>query len=239
MIGGEFPSHIQPTAFEQRGLAERVRADAILSGLPASTRCAGAPAPLTAPAWQDVEAGLRWTLETVGPTTIVAIKPDGPTAGMYLDHVTLPDVVPWATTRNNAEWNLYFHVNQPRSGLAKKAAKADIVAIRAAAFLDIDAKGGRNMEEALAAITALPLPPPSVIIASGGGYQPIWLLAAPMPPELEVVARVESLGRRLEPLAGSDHVSHIDRLLRLPFTMNHPNAAKRAAGRGVSFSGLL
>lgn len=241
MDGIPLPDHIQLNRAERRGLAERARTDAILAGRSKPSPSIAEEQRVSAglDARHDVEEGLRWVLENIGPTTIVAITPDDPPKGRYLDQSSFPDVAIWARTANDVGENLYWHVNEPRPGLAKKALKAEIVAIRAVAFLDVDAKDGRTIEQALAAIDALPLPPPSVIIASGGGYQPIWLWDRPIPASPEATARVEALGKRLEQMTGSDAVSNIDRILRLPFTRNYPNAKKRAAGREVSVAGLL
>ena len=235
------PSHIQPKPFELGALAEGARADTFLAG-----RSAFMTAEPTEPdpspsidVRHDVEAGLQWVLDYIGPTTIVAIEPDGPTTARYFDETITPAVTRWAKARNGAGKNLYFHINEPKAGLAKKAAKADIIKIRAVAFLDIDAKDGRSLEQALAAIISSSLPPASAIIASGGGFQPLWLLDVPVPASPNVVARLEALGERLEPMTGSDAVRNIDRILRLPFTKNYPNAKKQAAGRGISVAGLV
>ncbi len=186
----------------------------------------------------DPADGLKFVLDVLGCSTIVAIHPDQPTiVARWLDVKSLADVTGWATERNNAGHNLYFAVNTPITGLAKKPAKAQITALRAI-FADVDAKEGRSLTEALAAIAALPTPP-SVIIASGGGFQPIWMLDAPVPATSEKVAAAEAVGRQIALLAGGDMVQNVDRILRLPFTKNYPDARKRAAGRVVSCSGLV
>ena len=94
------------------------------------------------------------------------------------------------------------------------------------------------MEGCLDAIANLGLPP-SLIIVSGGGYQPIWLLDAPLPAEGENVAQVEGVARRVAALTGGDAVQNADRILRVPFTMNYPNETKRRVGRVPRPSGVL
>ncbi len=241
MTSFTIPKEIQPNNHERRALAERARADAMLgkSFAPALTERTEPSFFSSLEARNDVEAGLNWVLSFIGPTTVVAIKPDGPATAAYLEELTLIKVASWAKSKNGAGANLYFQVNQPQPGLAKKASRSEIIAIRAAAWLDLDAKDGRTMAQALAAIEALPIPPPSVIIASGGGYQPIWLLDRPVPTSLEIVRELGALGKQLEQRTGSDAVSNIDRILRLPFTMNYPNAKKLAGGRQVTIAGLL
>lgn len=221
-----------PNRMEARGFAEGARVGAMLAGSP--------NAPGAGPAIEardDPAAGLTFVLKALGATTIVAIHPDtGMVKARWLDAATLADVAAWAASMSAAGFNLYFTPNLPAPGMERKAAKADMSAVRAV-FADVDAKGGQSLEGARAAVLALP--PPSFIIASGGGFQPVWVLDAPMPATPDVVAAVEAVGRRLAALAGGDPVQNVDRILRLPFTVNYPNATKRAAGRGVSLSGLL
>ena len=63
---------------------------------------------------------------------------------------------------------------------------------------------------------------PSLIILSGGGYQPIWLLDQPEPATTEAVQRAESIARATATLLGGDSIQNVDRILRMPFTMNYP-----------------
>lgn len=113
----------------------------------------------------------------------------------------------------------------------------DIKMLRVAAMADLDAKGGRTLDQLRDAL--LLLPTPSVIIASGGGYQPIWLLPEPIPATPEAIIHSETLSRRIAGLAGGDAVQSVDHILRMPFTLNFPDETKRAAGRTVCASGLL
>jgi hypothetical protein len=185
----------------------------------------------------DPAAGLQFIIENVGASTVVAIHPQtGAIQARWLDIATLPSVAAWAV-KQNVDWNLYFTPNSTTRGLAKKAAKGDIPELRAV-FADVDAKDGRTLEQARAAVLGLPIPP-SFIIASGGGFQPVWLFDQPLQATSEAIAEAEAVGRRLAALANGDPVQNVDRILRLPFTLNHPNAAKRKAGRDVSISGLL
>ena len=94
------------------------------------------------------------------------------------------------------------------------------------------------MEGALATIKALRLKP-SFVIMTGGGYQPLWLLDHPLQATDEVVRRAEAIGKRIAELTSSDPVQNVDRILRLPFTRNYPNARKRAEGRTACNSDVL
>ena len=218
---------------ERLALAEGQRAVAALTGQ---------GSPHTPPAIEvrdDPAAGLAFVLGNVGPATVVAIHPEqNSIAAAWLDRITLDAVAAWATKQSKAGFNLYFTPNLPTMGLARKPAKADTTALRAL-YADVDAKGETSLAAAYAAILALPMPPASFVIATGGGFQPVWLFEAPMLTTPDLVAQAERDGAAVARMAGGDPVQNVDRILRLPFTMNHPNAKKRDAGRVPCPSGLV
>ena len=186
----------------------------------------------------DPKLGLSYVLGVFGSTTLTAIHPDShQISGCYLDENSRASATVWAQDKNQAGYNLYFAANRPKPGLAKKASKQDIHSITAV-YGDIDAKDGRTMEEALSAVLRIQ-PAPSLIIMSGGGYQPIWMLRKPLLVTPENIRRAEGIGRRIAAEAGGDAVQNIDRILRVPFTRNFPDAKKRAAGREVCLSGIV
>ncbi|HKU27859.1 MAG TPA: VapE domain-containing protein, partial [Candidatus Sulfotelmatobacter sp.] len=71
------------------------------------------------------------------------------------------------------------------------------------------------------------VPAPTAIVFSGGGYQALWKLCEPSV-EFD---RVERINMAIASALGGDNCQNVDRLLRLPGTINLPNAKKRAAGR--------
>jgi hypothetical protein len=80
--------------------------------------------------------------------------------------------------------------------------------------------------EALAAILAFPLPP-SILIHSGGGFQPYWLLKEPVGLENGNYAQVEAIMKGLAlGLGGDVGTQDISRILRLPGTFNMKLAGK-------------
>jgi hypothetical protein len=136
--------------------------------------------------------------------------------------------------------------------MAKKAAKADLAAIEYL-FGDLDPKDNESQDDAkaryLAALDAYSLAP-TAIIDSGNGVQPLWRLQDPIklapmrtkqkdgsglkfPPETEAaIADVEDRTKLLMQTLGSvAGTQNIDRILRLPGTINLPNAVKIAKGR--------
>jgi hypothetical protein len=139
--------------------------------------------------------------------------------------------------------NLYFQVNSPRSDLRKKATKGDISTLRAF-HVDLDAPGDADPEKARAELLLPRLnandPVPSVIIDSGCGLQSLWLLDQPIALNgANSIARLEAYNRQLEIDLGADHCHNIDRILRLPGTINLPNARKRVKGRSQYLATLL
>src|SRR5262249_7811187 len=84
-------------------------------------------------------------------------------------------------------------------------------------------------------------PPPTAIIDSGNGLQPLWRLSEPAPGDSEPqIEAGEAHKRAPGPAACAPPGTHnIDRLLRLPGTTNLPNATKRRAGRVACRAQLL
>lgn len=148
----------------------------------------------------------------------------------------------WIAEHASLGMNLYYSVNEPKAHAAhKKLEKGDIGSIRAIIW-DIDLPG-RNGDADLAALrndlnlkfhAALP---PTMLVESGGGYQPIWKLKDKLLLSDDKEQRdaqrlmVEAQGRGVREMFGGDSVHDINRILRLPGTLNVPNASKRARGR--------
>ena len=222
----------QPNALERRAFAEGARTAAMLA-----RQDEHALPPIEAR--DDPNAGLAFVLGASGATPVVPLHPDqGTVKARWLDRNTLQDVAAWAARLSAAGFNLYWTPNLPVAGLLRKPGKADMRALRAL-WADVDAKDGRTMSAAFAAVSALPMPPASFITATGGGFQPVWLFEAEIPATPDTVAQVERHGETLARLCGGDAVQNVDRILRLPFTMNYPNARKREAGRVPCPSGLV
>ncbi|WP_395624257.1 hypothetical protein [Sphingomonas daechungensis] len=168
----------------------------------------------------------------VGPVQFVSMVPrgtgDGPIRAEIFDAVDLPAAVAWVA-RNDAEGRAsYYSLSVVRDGLRKKATKSDIVAARGL-FVDIDPpKDGEAFDKAwhLDRLYGLEVPP-SFIVDSGNGLQPVWLFDQPE----HDLARVEGVNRGLAEKLAGDHCFNIDRILRVPGSLNTPDAKKAAAGR--------
>ncbi|MCP4559183.1 MAG: hypothetical protein GY873_29275 [Bosea sp.] len=127
-------------------------------------------------------------------------------------------VASWITDQTGK--NIYFHVNALRAGAKNKKATKDDVEEVLAFHTDID------NPEAFELLDNFPLRP-TVVVASGGGRQAFWLLREPW----RDLVLAERLNKAIAGLCGGDHCWNTDRLMRVPGTVNVPNAKKRAAGR--------
>ncbi len=202
-----------------------------------------------------------WTEVTGAPhVTLVAIHPDisGLVTARTFARAELDAAKEWVALQQEAGRNCYFQPNETPAGCDHKPSKTEMVAALCR-FADVDpmleefaqveeeerqarlaaqwaSERDRlaRLADFLAADTAFP---PTVIIDSGGGLQPIWAVARE-PLSADVVRRVEDETRALEHALGAKGTHNVDRLLRLPGTLNFPNAAKRKLGRGVSLARL-
>jgi hypothetical protein len=139
----------------------------------------------------------------------------------------------------NGKRNIYFHVNSVTKTLMNKANREQI---RSLDYLhvDIDPRAGEDLAEEQARClglltTNLPkgVPAPTCVIFSGGGYQGFWKLEKPVPIEgdLKKAEDAKLYNLKLEGLFGADQVHNIDRIMRLPGTINIPDARKKKRGR--------
>ena len=199
-----------------------------------------------------------------GPWVLTAIKPDGPTETVTA--FKAEDVRKFVS-KNDGKKNLYYSVNPTRTARTSKASKLDISAIEYS-FTDLDPNGNETSEAAKARyLTGLATfqPLPTAVIDSGNGVQALWRLAEPIvlpeptvvknpkkgepkkvyEPETQAVIadaerRVKALMEKLGSVSGTQN---IDRILRLPGTVNLPNAKKLKDGRApcptklIKFSG--
>ena len=198
--------------------------------------------------WPDASSNVREFLEhfrPAGSTTYVGIVPDGTTVAATFNGEDPGEAQRWITSQNRTR-GIYFTCNPTPADLRKKPTKGDITAI-AAVWADIDPLDGNGRDWtaergrllALAeALAAFPLAP-SLIIDSGNGIQPIWLLTNPIEANPEYRNTAEALCARLEAVLGAKGTHNVDRLLRVPGTRNFPNAKKRALGRGETQARLV
>lgn len=180
-----------------------------------------------------------------GPWLLVAISPDkkgAPTAVTFTDAAKAEA---WAQEQNKTR-NLYFGVNPTSEIIHKKPSKNDISRLEWL-HVDVDPRVGEDFEEERQRIKSLlnggmpkDIPPPSLVIDSGGGYQAFWRLTEPLrlDGDSEKIAQAEAYNIALANRLGGDHCFNVDRIMRLPSTMNWPDQKKRNRGREPREAGV-
>jgi predicted P-loop ATPase len=155
----------------------------------------------------------------------------------------------WVTAQQADRRNIYFLVGEPKKAISKKASKRDMARSNWL-WCDVDARKDLDwrsdvavqdeMDAIKARLDACPVPP-TVIIASGGGYQAFWRLVEPfeLGGAVEQLGKLEALNQALSNCLGGDHCHNADRIMRLPGTINYPNAVKRERGREPALAHLV
>jgi RecA-family ATPase len=166
---------------------------------------------------------------------------------------------------SQGEWNIYFSVNavsmsrewvdrktgevKRRGRLKKKALKADIEEIR---YLHVDADLNKELDwsdpaaveaekaRVLAKLRAYK-PPPSIITWSGGGYQGFWRLSENhvVNGDREVMKPFEGRMEVIRDAFEADACQNVDRVMRLPGTINVLGKTKIDAGRMPDVARLI
>lgn len=112
-------------------------------------------------------------------------------------------------------YDVYFGV-APRWG--QDGTKAGVRRLPAI-WADLDAKGEHTRESRHSQLKDLPHQP-SILVCSGGGLHPYWLLETPAE-GAEVLEQTETVMRRLCASLAADAVWDRSRILRMPGTFNH------------------
>lgn len=195
---------------------------------------------------------LRW-LYPNGPWLMTAINTEQTETPSRTFHPGQEDqFAQWL--ERNYDRNIYYSVNRPLRDMSKKAERVDIAEM---GFLhvDVDPRTNENFEEEKSRIedkftNKLPtgLPKPSALVFSGGGYNALWRLDEAIPIALgdltlpEIEARYEDAKRynlQLEILLQGDNCHNIDRILRLPGSVNWPTTKKKAKGRVADYARVV
>jgi Virulence-associated protein E/RepB DNA-primase from phage plasmid len=193
----------------------------------------------------DFDAAVEFlgTLFPGGPWTVVAIEPEPPSGerprapGATFDD---PRALR-AWLERHSRWNLYYAV--ARAPAAKTTPHREDLSELLALHVDLDLpKGGRPTEAAFAELLArldAVRPEPSAVVFSGGGYQALWLLDAPIRATEASIAAIEEANRAVATSLGADHCHNANRLMRLPGTVNRLSATKVARGRSPALAYLV
>jgi hypothetical protein len=177
-----------------------------------------------------------------GPWVLTAIDP-AEKKGTITETLESESAVEQFVQKHNATSNVYYSVNPVKAKVTKKAAKTDIAS---AAYLHVDADPDDDESPELFKERILPKieahkPAPTFVINSGNGVNLLWRLDSPVALSgaqdwEDIEARNAGLAKQFE---ADPSTKNIDRILRLPSTVNHPTAKKRKIGRTVCMASLL
>jgi hypothetical protein len=157
-----------------------------------------------------------------------------------------PAAIPAWLEQYGKNRNIYFSVNPCRYDVVKKPMREDVKCL-SWLHVDIDPRAGENLDDerkrALSLLQNPPqgLPKPTVIVFSGGGYQGFWKLLEPM--DINGEEAMYQAGARynqaLELAFGADECHNVDRIMRLPGTINRPDERKKKKGRTEALAELI
>lgn len=180
-----------------------------------------------------------------GPWHLVSIDPDTRRlVGAKFAPDTADQLRTWLAAHERR--NIYYHLNRPMREIGDKASRTDISEM-SYLHVDLDPRAGENVMEEQARILKLltttppPVHRPTAVVYSGGGYQAIWKLETPVPinGDLDLAEDAKRYNVQLEIQLGGDNCHNIDRILRVPGTVNWPDEKKRLKGRSVARAELL
>jgi hypothetical protein len=179
-----------------------------------------------------------WCDATGAPhITLAAIEPDGRTATASFRRGKAGGLRDWIAARQREGYGVYFQPNEAPGGCASKPAKADMAAALCR-HADVDpddanhplAEERDRLARLAERLRSDPAMPPTAIIDSGNGLQPIWAVAREPLATPGALVRVEAENRAVEAALGAAGTHDVSRLLRLPGTVNFPNRTTRARG---------
>ena len=186
----------------------------------------------------DYEASLDFLrrFRLGGPWVLTAISLDKKS----IDTATFrdPDEVRVFLTKHGVDRNIYFSVNPTRYDVSKKPGREDVKSLDWL-HVDIDPRAGENLaaerQRILRLLSEPPagIPKPTAIVFSGGGYQGFWKLVEPFTinGEEALCEDAKRYNQALELAFGADECHNVDRIMRLPGTVNRPDERKRKKGR--------
>jgi hypothetical protein len=173
-------------------------------------------------------------LTAVGiPIVLTAIVPDGWAKTRTFSQ--FDDAAKWVVEQNNAGRNIYWTVNRTAGEVQSKPTKSQIVGIRWV-HADIDPLEGKEFraerERILSDIDSSPIKP-TMVIDSGGGFQIFWRLVGSIAHEMDKNTDELELANRamIAFFHGDSGTYNLDRIMRVPGTVNYPNKKKLGFGR--------
>lgn len=172
-------------------------------------------------------------LRPAGPWLLLAISTDrtGATAQTCTTREQIEDFI----LRYNKTAGVYYSINPTSKPINKKPTKKDIGCVEYL-HVDADPAADESPEQCWARLKPLIKAfdkKPTFIISSGNGVHLLWRLAEPVPLNSEeAIADVEARNYALAQAFGaSPETRNVDRILRVPGTVNWPNEPKLKRGR--------
>jgi len=192
----------------------------------------------------DSDVSLRF-MRSIGRRTLAAINPDKDgSPPICATPEKLSAANNWISDRSD-RLNIHFTVNPCKTALNRKPAETDIATFTFA-HVDCDPLPGEAASNARRrhrqALNALRWQP-TFIWDTGNGVAALWQIDTPIELIDEAtierckavnIGLIQALGGKA---AGVDNCQNLDRLLRMPGTINIPGPRKRAAGRTVEVAG--
>ena len=181
----------------------------------------------------------------LGPWTLYAMEPDDPVKETKTFGPGEDGLIDQFIQKHINKANLYWLVNPTKEFVTKNPEK-DLIDRVEYLFVDVDPDCNKDFTEERKRIKELlegRQNPPTILIDSGGGMQALWKLDKPIKViaqgDASNISEIEAYNRQLEREYAADHCHNINRLLRLPFTVNHPSPIKRKRGRVKADTGLV
>lgn len=188
----------------------------------------------------------KWSMN--GPWALTAIDPNKrDLVGGLFQSDEEGKLRTWLNKHGDLDHNIYFSVNTVIPSKFGNKAKREGIERMTHLHVDIDPRAGEDLgterTRILKQINNPPVgvPKPSVVIFSGGGYQAFWTLETP----IEIGGNVNKAEAaklyniQLEFLFHADACHNLDRVMRLPGTVNVPDKKKLAKGRSKILAELL
>ncbi len=188
-----------------------------------------------------------WMGATNAPhLTLTALHQSGASETQTFGPGDADQMTAWILRQQKAAKNVYFTPNETAPGCTKKPDKASMAAALCR-HADIDPLDDqfpltderRRLADLAEHLTADAAFPPSVLIDSGNGIQALWVTERRAIAGAADYAEAERQSQAIEAATGAKGTANIDRLLRLPGTINFPTGAKVNKGRPVTRARLI
>lgn len=176
------------------------------------------------------------TLRNKGPWSLTAILNDSGeplVGGTFTDKKSVLAFL----EKHGGERNLYYALNPLLGNVGAKAGREDVKEM-AWLHVDVDPRAGEGVAKEQERILQMfkdgkGVPEPSLVVFSGGGYQALWRLNQPVEinGEEEKYEEAKRYNQQLELIFGADPCHNVDRIMRLPGSINRPNQKKQKKGR--------